>query len=331
MANTYPRSTIPEPYQREIRERLRKIPTWELQKAYGKLKAGEATGIELVEQNRAYAISAIEEALWERGKLPTGGSHSSGVALITEAEWNRMFLTLAPLVTGALSVGLGLLALTRSSPLGRRVYCSDGQYLVSVRYGQWDDIRDFVQPADPDVVAIYHQIGPDAWGCLDFVCRNISYRSDIGEFWQFPLETLRGAGDCEDSAILTCSLLKNFNDGYVVLGDYQGYGHAWCQLNGEILETTYTQGRPVPDPEHYIPYVLFDDRDVIELWPGALEDIFNLRRDEGTKLNLMARAIGNEVPPECPSCWPFLVIGGIMGGILGTSFAVALQKGEEAR
>jgi len=62
-------SVIPEPYATIVRRELRKIPTWKLKEAYEKLKAGEVTGIELVEQNRAYAISAIEEILWERGKL----------------------------------------------------------------------------------------------------------------------------------------------------------------------------------------------------------------------------------------------------------------------
>jgi len=45
----------------------------------------------------------------------------------------------------------------------------------------------------------------------------------------------------------------------------------------------------------------------------------------------MAEAIRNEVPPECPSLWPPLVVGMVMGGILGTGFAMILQKGEEAR
>ncbi len=63
-------SILPEPYQTEVRKELRKMPTWELREAYGKLKGGEPTGIELVEQNRAYAVSAVREVLWERGKLP---------------------------------------------------------------------------------------------------------------------------------------------------------------------------------------------------------------------------------------------------------------------
>ena len=192
-------------------------------------------------------------------------------------------------IVGLGTVGIVVFGLLVSAFTGRRVYTQDG-YLVSVRFPrQWTDIRDFIQPDNPDVGAIYGKTGPDVWSCLDWVCRNISYRRDIGEFWLFPTETIaRGSGDCEDCAILTCSLLKNFNDGYVALGDYQGYGHAWCQLGGQILETTYTRARPVPDPENYIPFVLFDDQDVIELWPGALDEVFSLQRNEATKLNLLA-------------------------------------------
>jgi len=318
-----------------VRRELRKIPTWKLQEGYGKLKAGEPTGMELVEQHRAYAISAIEEVLRERGKLPTKGSHSSGVALTTKEkeEWDRAFDRAVPLLgagIGIVSLAVGIMALWRSSPLGQRIYYQDGQYLVSVRYpGQWHQLTDFVQPDNPDVVAIYSQIGPDVWNCLDFVCRNISYRRDIREFWQTPSETLRGYGDCEDSSILLTSLLRNFTNGYVVLGSYQGLGHAWVvNEEGEILEATYTQARHVPDAEDYCPYVYFDEQQVIELWPGALGEVFGLKRDEAAKLNLIAEAIGNEVPPECPSCWPFMVVGLVTGGILGTGFAMILQKGE---
>ncbi|MBA7677837.1 hypothetical protein ES703_86101 [subsurface metagenome] len=174
-----------------------------------------------------------------------------------------------------------------------RVYCEDGHYLVAVRYpGQWHNLQDFVQPDNPDVMAVYSQIGPDVWACLDWVCRNISYRRDVGELWQFPSETLRGTGDCEDTSILLTSLLRNFSNAHVALGSYQGLGHSWVVSGeGESLEATFTKARLIPDPDQYCPYAYFNDRDVIELWPGALAEVFAVGRDEVTKLNLMAKAL----------------------------------------
>jgi len=205
-------------------------------------------------------------------------------------------IELAPAVSlavGVLSAALATIALTRSGNLARRAYCQDGRYLVSVRYpGQWHDLRDFITPDDPAVLAVYSQVGQDAWQLFDFVCRHVSYKRDVGEMWQFPSETLaRDQGDCEDTSFLLCSMLRNFTNAQVVLGDYQGYGHAWVTNNGFMYETTYTQARPVPDPQDYTPLVLFDDQEVVELWSGALEELFALRRDEATKLNSMAQAL----------------------------------------
>lgn len=219
--------------------------------------------------------------------------------ITTEKEWNRAFEYIVPTVSlgvAILSVVLGVRALsrisyTRAGPLGRRIYYRDGQYLVPVRYPfQWHDIREFVQPDNPDVLAVFSQVGADPWALYDFVCHNIDYRNDVGEFWFTPSETLRGHGDCEDSANLLTSLIRAGGmPAYTVLGNYQGYGHAWCEHNGQLMETTFTSARSAPDPENYCPYVLFSDQEVVELWPGALGDIFNLRRDEAIKLNLMAR------------------------------------------
>ena len=203
------------------------------------------------------------------------------------------------LVKGILPVlGLGtaiivvFAVLVRALALGQRVY-QNGQHLVSVRFpGQWHDLRDFVQPSNPDILAVYSQLGPAPWALYDWVCRNIDYRRDIGEFWQTPGETLASnLGDCEDTSLLLCSLLQNAMNAHVALGSLEGYGHAWCQLNGEILETTYTSARPVPDPKDYCPYVYFNDQEVIELWPGALGEVFNLGRNEARKLNLIAEAL----------------------------------------
>jgi len=215
--------------------------------------------------------------------------------LAIEEEWNRAFEVTVPILSmgiGAFSLAIAIMALRRSTPLGRRVYYQDGQYLVSVRYlGQLNDLREFVQPDNPDVIVVYSGIGPDPWALYDWVCRNIDYRRDVGEFWQTPSETLaRKLGDCEDTSLVLCSLLRNAG-AHVALGSFQGYGHAWCQLDGQILETTYSSARPVPDPQDYCPYIYFNDAQVIELWPGALGEVFELGRDEELKLSLMAEAV----------------------------------------
>lgn len=213
--------------------------------------------------------------------MPTEERGEINLALVTAAT------------CAAASVALAAVSTWWRGQPGYRVRYLDDKYLVSVRAPWvWYEIREFIQPDDPDVIALYHEIGPDVWACVDWVCRNISYREDPWEYWSFPAETIRqGSGDCEDSAFLTCSLLRNFNNAYAVLGTLGGYGHSWCVVDGEILETTYSSSGPVPDPENYKPYVLLNEQEVIELWPGALRDVFELARDEAAKLNLMAEAL----------------------------------------
>jgi hypothetical protein len=195
--------------------------------------------------------------------------------------------TLAALgLSGACFGIIGLVAIQRLG-IGIRVRYVDGRYLVAVRYpGEWHELREFVQPFDPSVVGAH----ADTWSCLDWVCRNIRYKEDVGEFWQFPSETLATReDDCEEHAFLLVSMLRSFTNAYVVLGDYQGWGHAWgASEEGEILEATCTEARAVPDPEAYHPYVLFNDQEVIEMWPGALREVFQLRRNKAAKLSLMA-------------------------------------------
>ena len=189
---------------------------------------------------------------------------------------------------------LGTMALLLSrSP--QRVYYQDGQILVAVRYpGQWNSLQDFVQPDNPDVLAIFSQYGPDYWSLYDFVCRNVDYRRDIGEFWLTPSETLRGHGDCEDTAILLTSLIRagGAPNCYVALGSLGELGHAWCLYNGQILETTYTYARQTA-PRDYQLMALFNDTEVLELYPNSLAEVFGLARDEATKLVLIAQALGD--------------------------------------
>ena len=81
----------------------------------------------------------------------------------------------------------------------------------------------------------------------DWVASNVDYVSDeeqwgVEEYWQTPEETLSlHTGDCEDFAILLCTLLRAYGIGeehiYVAVGlDDDGYGHAF------IIEDWYLDG-----------------------------------------------------------------------------------------
>ncbi|GAJ01363.1 unnamed protein product, partial [marine sediment metagenome] len=102
--------------------------------------------------------------------------------MAVEKEELKLILGMLP------AIGIGTVVVVAIAVAGRvlterRVYAQDGS-LVSVRYpGQWHDLREFVQPDNPDVVAAYSQFGPDYWSLYDFVCRNIDYRRDWGEFF----------------------------------------------------------------------------------------------------------------------------------------------------
>lgn len=131
-----------------------------------------------------------------------------------------------------------------------------------------------------------------ALGLWDWVCKNVSYRADNGEFWYFPDEVIgQRHGDCDDSTLLLVSMLRHFYSPdrvYAVVGTYRGLGHAWVELDREILETTYTYAHAVPDPQNYHAYAKFNDVEVAELWPRAMTQLFQLARNACQKLTLMA-------------------------------------------
>ncbi len=122
--------------------------------------------------------------------------------------------------------------------------------------------------------------GEMIYGCFDWVCRNIKYRSERGDVWHFPAEAIQiGHGDCEESSFIACSLLRacglSPDEIFVALGTYgRGGYHAWCTLldNGKYwaLETTLSQA-PDDIPEQEYPYdawILFNDVHTMELKPG---------------------------------------------------------------
>lgn len=92
----------------------------------------------------------------------------------------------------------------------------------------------------------------------EWVATSISYKSDqdnfgVGDYWQFPIETLeRGSGDCEDIAILLCSLLRASgvpaDQVYVVIGTPKGTVNYHAYLLERYSKGIWSMIEPQLDP-----------------------------------------------------------------------------------
>lgn len=110
----------------------------------------------------------------------------------------------------------------------------------------------YVTPYDSIINQTYNEIESNRlfitprWMAIrDWVASNIKYETDSGgDYWKLPRETIRDKkGDCEDYAILLCSLLRRAGyttDRVYVIGGYQGSnGHAWVKCNLDIIGWRY--------------------------------------------------------------------------------------------
>jgi len=102
----------------------------------------------------------------------------------------------------------------------------------------------FITPDDPIIEDLRDRIvkwAPVHWMALrTWVGNNVDYEYDSTQFgereyWLFGRETYDfKEGDCEDQAILLCSLLRadgwDSDEVYVILGTVDGEGHAWVSL-----------------------------------------------------------------------------------------------------
>jgi transglutaminase-like putative cysteine protease len=113
-------------------------------------------------------------------------------------------------------------------------------------------VKLFVTPREPSLVALKDEVLKDAllkvkdWIALrNWVGSNIQYQNDdavygVRDYWQFGKETVSlRTGDCEDFAILLCSLFRaagySPDDVYVVIGKNANGYHAWVKINLDTL------------------------------------------------------------------------------------------------
>ena len=109
-------------------------------------------------------------------------------------------------------------------------------------------VKLFVTPREPSLVELKDEVLKDAplklndWIALrNWVGNNIKYEHDdavhgVRDYWQFGKETVAmKTGDCEDFAILLCSLLRaagySPDNVYVVIGKNPNGHHAWVKIN----------------------------------------------------------------------------------------------------
>jgi len=153
--------------------------------------------------------------------------------------------------------------------------------LADVRHDQkHHSIRSLVQVDDPEVREIARVLvqAPDFISAAqEFVNSFTTYGSEVGDFWRTPSETLEKstlppaeAGvDCDDSAILLCSLLRNYippDEVYCAFGLWamggRTDGHMFVVTKGEggedrILESTAPPGKSLRGK--YVIYGMFND------------------------------------------------------------------------
>lgn len=120
------------------------------------------------------------------------------------------------------------------------------------RHPSWGISKLFITPYGSYVRSTYTEIIssivliPHWMAIRDWVGRNIEYVNDydshgIDEFWQLGRETLEShKGDCEDLAILLCSLLRadgwSAEDVYVVVGQNEARDyHAWVKIKIPLI------------------------------------------------------------------------------------------------
>ncbi len=149
---------------------------------------------------------------------------------------------------------LGKVVMIGSAAISRRPLNEPGQ---AKRY-----ITPDVEQVDITLKKILANRGKSPYSDFDLIrewlAANISYKRDadvysVNDYWQLPIETLeRKTGDCEDLAILLCSLLRadgvSPEDVYVAIGCTQGTDNCHAYLFERYTKGFWRAIEPQIDP-----------------------------------------------------------------------------------
>ncbi|MFH1485761.1 MAG: hypothetical protein ABIH46_06800, partial [Chloroflexota bacterium] len=156
--------------------------------------------------------------------------------------------------------------------LGLRLYPDLG---AKVRNdGRRYSVRSLVQPQSPlvgPVAEVLHQANDFIVAAWDFVHQFTTYKREVGEFWALPDEMLEARkGDCDDSSILLCSILRCYLPAdavYCAVGTWQNgrsaEGHMWVVMEGDDGEDRTLESTASPEVQLHGSYdilTLFNDR-----------------------------------------------------------------------
>jgi predicted transglutaminase-like cysteine proteinase len=129
-----------------------------------------------------------------------------------------------------------------------------------------DQAMQYVTPNTKEIKTAVQAIFSPKWkkhysdfdALREWVATSIYYKSDqdnfgVNDYWQFPIETLeRGSGDCEDIAILLCTLLRASgvpaDQVYVVVGTPKGMQYYHAYLLERYSKGVWNMIEPQLDP-----------------------------------------------------------------------------------
>ena len=147
--------------------------------------------------------------------------------------------------------------------------------LANVRNdGKFHSVKALVQPDESevrDIARVLVQVNNFVEAAQEFVGSFTQYQNEVGDYWTTPGELLAAqAGDCDDKAILLCSILRNYlppDQVYCAFGlwvlDGETTGHMWVVTEGEDGDDRIIEATAGPERKtrgKYVLHGMFNDK-----------------------------------------------------------------------